>query len=29
LPLASIFKLYVLHALATAAKNRTVSWTIS
>jgi len=26
LPLASIFKLYVLHALATAVKNGTVSW---
>jgi beta-lactamase class A len=26
LPLASIFKLYVLHALATAVKNHTVSW---
>ncbi|QLL07089.1 serine hydrolase [Mycobacterium vicinigordonae] len=26
LPLASIFKLYVLHAVATAIKNGTVSW---
>jgi beta-lactamase class A len=26
LPLASIFKLYVLHALATAVRNHTVSW---
>lgn len=26
LPLASIFKLYVLHALATAIQNKTVSW---
>jgi beta-lactamase class A len=26
LPLASIFKLYVLHALASAVKNGTVSW---
>ncbi|MDP7725685.1 serine hydrolase [Mycobacterium sp. TY814] len=26
LPLASIFKLYVLHAVATAVKNGTVSW---
>jgi beta-lactamase class A len=26
LPLASIFKLYVLHALAGAVRNRTVSW---